>query len=365
MRYTGASTRTVLLLGPDLNAVSGISTHLSLVLGSPLGSEFKFLHFRVGSEGRQESAAQKVWRFLSSPCHLFAVIATRRPSIVHIHTAMDAKAFWRDLAYLAVARLCGRKIVLQVHGGALPQEFTSRALFARLLRRVLSVPDRVLLLGRAEYDAYRAFLPGLRALVVANAVETDGEAPMLRERLEAGNPLKLVYVGRLVASKGMFEALDAIAILRDEGLPVEFTVAGSGVDEGRLRAKVAELGLEDRIRFAGPVFGAAKQQLWRAAQVLVLPSHREAMPYALLEAMAAGVLPVTCPVGAIPDLVTDGEEGLFVPPREPLALAAAIRWVHLNRVRAAAMAAAAQGRVARSCSVARLVADFRAVYDGL
>ena len=59
--------------------------------------------------------------------------------------------------------------------------------------------------------------------------------------------------------------------------------------------------------------------------MLLLPSYSEGLPYALLEAMAAGVVPVVTPVGAIPDVVTDGEHGLLVPPRDAEAIAAGDR----------------------------------------
>ncbi|NLD69594.1 MAG: glycosyltransferase family 4 protein [Limnobacter sp.] len=354
---------TVLLLGPDLTAVSGISTHLRLILESPLRVDFVLLHFRVGSEGRQESALQKAWRAVASPWQLLGVLLRRRPDVVHINTAMDAKAFWRDLVYLAVSRICGTKIVLQVHGGALPQDFTAgSASLAWLLRRVLAVPDQLLLLGSSEYEAYRAFAPRVRAQVVANAIDMAPTVREARERFDEHGHLKLVFIGRLVAAKGLFEAIEAIALLRDQGLQVDFVIAGSGVDEQRLRSEVAARGLGDRISFAGAVFGQAKMRLLSQAQVLLYPSYSEGLPYALLEGMAAGALPVTCPVGAIPDVIVDGQHGFLVPPRDPAALAGAIRWIDQNRCAASAMVRAARARVAHAYSVSRLVADLRLVY---
>ena len=234
--------RTVLLLGPDLSAVSGVSTHLNLILGSALQTDFRLLHFRVGSEGRRETVLGKIWRAVASPWQLSAFIIRHRPDIVHINMSMDAKAFWRDLVYLIVARLCQRKIVLQVHGGALPHDFVAgRPFFAHFLRWVLRLPDLVLLLASAELEAYRSFAPGLPAKVVANAVETEWAQPDRRTSLADGGDLRLVYIGRLVGTKGLFEAIDAVGLLRDEGTRVEFAIAGSGPDEKRLRSRVTSI----------------------------------------------------------------------------------------------------------------------------
>ena len=126
--------RTILLLGPDLTAVSGISTHLNQLLASEVARRFRALHFQVGSEGRDESRIGKLWRALVSPVLLLWLLLRHRPEIVHINTAMEPKAFWRDLVYLLIARACGRRIVYQVHGGMLPEEFARGSVDYRVSR---------------------------------------------------------------------------------------------------------------------------------------------------------------------------------------------------------------------------------------
>ena len=111
------STRTIVLLGPDLKAVSGVSTHLNQLLRSHVNQHFRFLHFRVGSEGRKESPLEKIRRFAWSPWQLMTLLSNHRNAIVHINTSMNPKGFWRDLVYLLVSRSCGCKVVYQVHGG--------------------------------------------------------------------------------------------------------------------------------------------------------------------------------------------------------------------------------------------------------
>src|ERR1019366_6989969 len=108
---------------------------------SKLGACFCLSQFQVGSEGRAEGRLGTLLRALISPFELTARLIQERPSIVHINTSFEPKGYWRDLTYLAVAKILRRKVVYQVHGGALPQEFfaSSRVLTA-LLRRALSCP---------------------------------------------------------------------------------------------------------------------------------------------------------------------------------------------------------------------------------
>ncbi len=79
----------------------------------------------------------------------------------------------------------------------------------------------------------------------------------------------------------------------------------------------------------------------------------------------ATAVPITCPVGAIPDVMKDGVHGLFVPPRDPSALAAAIRRLHDDRTLLATFGEASRRRILEHYTVARLANDFTSIYKGL
>lgn len=357
---------SVVLSGPRLEAVSGVSTHLNQIFGSSLFGDVDLLHFVVGSEGRRESALQKLGRFAVSPIAFAAYLLRHRPGIVHLNSSLEPKSYWRDIAYLVVARLLGRKVVYQVHGGALPEEFfAGNAFLTGLLRRVLSMPDVVVLLAQVELAAYRKFVPGQRLEVVANAIDAT---PLVAAPIHpnADEPLRLAYLGRLAENKGIFETVEALAMLVGEGREMHLSIAGGGPDEARLRAHVAKLGMDGRVTFLGPLFGEAKDALWCQSDVFSFPTyHREGLPYALLEAMAAGAVPVTTPVAAIPDVMQDGVHGLLVKPRDASGLARALARLDDDRPGLASMAEAGRARVLEAYTVDRLAGDFRRLYAEL
>ncbi len=354
-----------ILLGPSLAAVSGVSTHLNQLFGSVLARDFELVHFQVGSEGRSENAWQKLARFAFSPLAFFFFLLRQGRAIVHLNSSLEQKSYWRDLAYLFAAKLLRRPVVYQVHGGALPEDFFGgNALLTRFLRWSLRLPDVVVLLARVELEAYRRFLPGQRLEVVANAIEPDGLLARPLEEPPRG-PLRLAYLGRLAENKGIFEVVAALGLLRAQGRQVMLDVAGGGPDEAQLRERVTAAGLNDSVRFHGPMFGAAKDAFWRQADVFVFPTYREGLPYALLEAMAAGAVPVTTRVGAMPDVMQDGVHGLFVGPRDPAGLAAAIARLDDDRALCLRLAQAARRRVLEHYTVARLAADFARIYRDL
>ena len=353
----------VAILGPALAAISGVSTHVNMLLASSLRQNFELMHFRVGSEGREEGTLGKLGRYLFSPPQLAAFLARSRADIVHLNTSLDAKAYWRDLAYLAVARLLGRRVVNQIHGGPNPADFFPRSrLLTWILRQFLVRSDAVTVLSSGEFAAYRAFDGRINVHRVPNAIDPVGliDEPRSENRHD---PLRLVYVGRIIESKGLFEAVDALRQLHQQGRRFTFMVAGAGRDELRLREAVRAAGIEDRTRLLGPVFGAAKNRLWLESDVLVFPSrHAEGLPYALLEAMAAGCVPIVTPVAAIPDVVQSGLQGFLVPANDPTRLAAAVAQLDDDRPRLAQMTQAARRRISESYTIARLAADFEAVY---
>jgi glycosyltransferase involved in cell wall biosynthesis len=129
-----------------------------------------------------------------------------------------------------------------------------------------------------------------------------------------------------------------------------------------LRSRIAELKLQPRVELAGARFGVDKQALLSQAHVFVLPSYGEGLPYALLEAMAAGIAPVVSAVGAVPDVVGYGEHGLLVAPRSIDQLVYALARLHDDRGLLARLGAAARARIEERFGLERFACSFARLY---
>jgi glycosyltransferase involved in cell wall biosynthesis len=297
---------------------------------------------------------------------LAAAILTRGAVIVHINSSLNARAYWRDVGHLLVAKACGARVLFQVHGGLLPQEFSRNSrLLAAFLRRTLLLPDAIVVLANAEVDAYRRFVQREQIRVLPNGIDCLPYAGLMRERSEPCGPLRLVYVGRLAREKGLYELLVGLKLARSAGASARLVIAGDGPEEQKLRRFAAEAGIGDEISFAGRVCGAGKSELFASSDLFVLPSHGEGLPYALLESMAAGVPAIVTRVGAIPDIVVEGVHGLFVPLHDPHAISRAIAKLAADRELLARMGNACRLRIAGSYTVERLAADVRRLYAEL
>jgi len=356
----------VLVLGPDRAAISGVSTHVNLLMGSALCEDFELVHFQVGSEGRKEGRLAKLARLLVSPFALFATIVFRHVSIVHINSSLNPRAYWRDLMYLFVAKSLRARVVYQVHGGKLPQVFfEGKPLLTRFLRWTLMLPDLVMVLANCELEAYRDFVPAQNVVALPNGIDCSPFAGIPVVRSQPEYPLRLVYIGRLDREKGLYETLQAIRLAGELGVDARITIGGGGAEEGRLKRYAQALGLASKVTFAGPVFGEDKVRLLAGSDVMVLPSYSEGLPYALLEAMAGGVPVIATPVGAIPDVVTHDIHGFLVPPRDAKAIAEALAVLAGDRERISWMSRACRRRIRAAYSIDRVAAQFATHYTQL
>ncbi len=167
-----------------------------------------------------------------------------------------------------------------------------------------------------------------RVVVIPNAVDArDLETPMTRGEARAamGIPPDVfvaAVVGRLSHEKGQDLALRALAMARAQGAEVTFALAGDGPDRAMLEALAKDLGLGVAVRF----LGHQKQVgvVYRASDMLVMPSRSEAMPNALLEAMSLGLPVVATRVGGVPEVADDGEMAWIVEPESAEAIARAV-----------------------------------------
>jgi glycosyltransferase involved in cell wall biosynthesis len=177
-------------------------------------------------------------------------------------------------------------------------------------------------------------------------------------------------VASLRPYKGHEVLIEAAALLRREGIDLRVVLVGDGVLRRRLEARVARAGLGDVVTLRGALPHQEIPAVLAGATALVLPSvtardgQMEGIPVALMEAMAAGVPVVASRLSGIPELVRDGETGLLVPERDPVALASAMDRLARDPVLAARLAEAGRRAVLEDHDLSRNVARLRALLTG-
>ena len=263
-----------------------------------------------------------------------------RADVLHVHLAHGGSVV-RKAAPLAAARLRGVPSVVHGHSFDFSGWLDSRPAPIRRMVRAALRTDHWLVLGTKLADEYRRSLqlPADAVTVLYNPVIIPDATPRPADR-----HLTVVALGRLGQRKGTYDLIRAVHLLPDPvRARLRVVLAGDGeVDQAR--SLVSSLQLTDCIEILGWIEPPARDELLRRADILALPSYAEGLPMAVLEAMAYGVVPLTTPVGGIPEAVTDGVDGLLVPPGEPTQLADALHGLAIDDDRRARLAAAARRR---------------------
>ena len=251
------------------------------------------------------------------------------PDIVHTHAS---KAGF--LGRAAAARL---KVPVVVHTPhVFPFQMRHRGWMRRcflfLERWAADRTDRLICLSRSQRNL--AALYGIsstdRLTIIENGIEAEryqvGAEGRERGRAALGvgpdDPVVLA-VGRLVPQKGHEVLLQAAAQIVRQVPSARFVFVGEGELRESLQQRAREFGVQDHIVLAGRRPDIA--DVYAAADIVAFPSLWEGVPYALLEAMAAGKAIVAAAVGGIPDVVARADDALLVPPEDPEALAREIQ----------------------------------------
>jgi len=242
--------------------------------------------------------------------------------IIHAHSALPD-----GFGALLMSQAFGTPLVLTIHGRDL--YFTvkrSRACKMAVIKGlggaqvIVAVSSRIkrLLTGYTSHpDRVVTIHNGVDPTLVANAVDQQGCTPR-------GDKKIILSVGSLIERKGIDIVLRALVDLvkRFEGL--SYVVVGDGIERGNLERQMRMLGLGDMVTFLGerPHFEVFRHM--SACDVFVLPSWDEAFGVVYVEAMACGKPVIACRGEGVEDIVTHGETGLLVEPRDEESLKEAL-----------------------------------------
>lgn len=284
-----------------------------------------------------------------------------RPDVVHLHTGGATGG----LGVIAIARLARTPTVLITeHDVPAPdpgrwQRLTRTALDT-LAHTTVAVSSRNAALRAGQLRRPARFARILNGVPVQahDAHQRQQNRQAVREQHHI--PTGAIVIGsvvRLAEGKGLDDLLLALSQMR---APATLLLVGDGPLHAALRASAAELGLADRVIFAGHQGDPGR--FIDAMDVFVLPVPAGSMSIALLEAMAHGVAPVIT-FGGPEEAVIDGQTGLTAPPHDPPALARALDSIAKDAAMRARLASAAEAHVRQNFSVVRVASDYLALCE--
>jgi glycosyltransferase involved in cell wall biosynthesis len=311
----------ILMLGEALERPGGVVTVEKATL-SCAPERLDFHHIATLPPDDPFGPFRKLITLIGAMAALILKLVPSRVDIVHIHVSMGA-SIPRKCLLAQIAFLFGKPVVMHTHGGEFAKQFPDMPTWLQtFIRRTFQQCDAVITLA----ETWRCFyvdtlgIDPSRALILKNPVTL----PAIPPPTPPAPPVQLLYLGMLSAPKGAFDLIEAIAGIDEaKRQKLHLTMAGHGqLEEARTRVANANLG--ETIELRGWINADERDDLLKKTHIFVLPSHYEGLPMALLEAMSFGLSPIATPVGGIPDVLNDGENGLLVPVEEPKRLANAI-----------------------------------------
>lgn len=272
-------------------------------------------------------------------------------------------------------RIAGRAagvpvIISTVHNSLKDYEVSplKRWLYVRLLRLTLPLVHRIICVSEANRRDLIEECPAAEATTqtIYNGVDLSVFSSQpnhrnVRQGLGTIQGPVLVTIARLTEQKGHRYLLQALPGLRETWPQLCCVFVGEGELQSALRCMATDLGVEQACQFVG-----AREdipEILAAADLFVLPSLSEGFPFVLLEALAMGCPVVASRVNGVPELIGDRKTGLLVPPRDPQALARAIRDMLSDPTAALRMGAEGRALVRERFTVDRMVASTTAIFD--
>ena len=289
-----------------------------------------------------------VWR-------LARQIRAAHADIVHLHTGRAAWLGGAAARLTGVATVVTRRMDRPVRAG-----WRTRLVYERYAQRTVAISPAIaaqLVAGGVPADRI-ACIP---SAVDMTRIRPSAERAVVRAAEDAAlAEVVLLVVAALVRRKGIDVLLDSLVRLAARGLRPPLWIAGDGPERERLLAQVERSGLAGQVHFLGPRDDVGN--LLGASDVVVLPSRREGLGVAALEAMAAGRPLVASAVGGLNEAVVDGRTGLLVPPEDAAALATALERLLRDAELRAKLGAEGPQRVAEGFLPEQMVAAYERLY---
>jgi glycosyltransferase involved in cell wall biosynthesis len=318
------------MVGPGLDVQGGVSAVIRLLLEHPPEEVAYSLQPTINSKNAAFHLSNRILYYknsINNLANLLKVLSSiSRHAIefdlAHIHLSSRGSTFRK---YFISNRLykIGLPFIFHNHGGRYHLFYSKLPSFLkRQVQTMFLRAQGTIVLSEKWCQFHREIIPrkDYPLWVMPNPV-------VLPDTVEfpSDEELRLLFLGLMGEHKGTDRILIALSKLPEAvRRRVRLYMAGNG-DTEKMRQLAHELGLQSQVEIRNWIEGAEKQRWLRLANAFILPSRDEGLPMAMLEAMAYGKALIVSPVGGIPEFVTDGQEGILVPPDDIDAISEAIR----------------------------------------
>lgn len=311
MKKEVKNNKMVLMIGPDPEGLGGISRVVKLWQASGLFGKYNIKYVSSVTDSSHSKLLILIKGLIK-----FILLCQTGCRCVYIHTA-SYNSFYRKSLFIAMCYLLNKKVILHIHPSYF---FTFLSHFKGLKKRVLFFAlrkvDSFVVLTREMQSNIKSLFPGKEVYVLRNSVNLKA---MINKNGFVRDRNRLLYLGWYNKEKGVYDLVDAVQMLVEQGSNIEMNFFGTK-EVNQLRKYVEEKGLTGKIRVNGWANDDEKLKALYTSAMLILPSHTEGIPNVILEAMATKTPIVSTLVGGLKEVLENGENAIITEPQNPLDL---------------------------------------------
>jgi glycosyltransferase involved in cell wall biosynthesis len=310
----------ILHIGPLPPPWSGIGVFMeSLLASKPMRAQSNYVvnTSRGGLPGDSRRGKfptpWRICRHLNLSVKIMKTIFRNRIEVVHLNGSSHDLSFFGNWLTVVGAKLTGVKVVWHLHENLGVALFPGESYFTRRVFGYLTRAGDALAVLTPD-DKRVAMLSG-NSSQIAVLPSTASTEFMTLPLIRRNKDIYVIFVGWLSEAKGIYDCLKVALKVRERKLKIQFWILGTGMSREEtqsVRFFVDKYNLGSHVRLCGVITGEAKKRMFAEADVLFHPTHWDAFPLAVLEAMASGLPILSTKVGGIPTMVEDKRGGILV-----------------------------------------------------
>nr|WP_315170117.1 glycosyltransferase family 4 protein [uncultured Flavobacterium sp.] len=305
----------ILITAPSLNPsrnVSGVSTVVQTII--EYNKEHLYYHYLLGSPDKKISKIVWVSQLIKQLVYFPFAIRKKNIELVHQNLPFNPKGLIREYLINLWCRILSVPVVVHVHGGVFLMDGTSNYFYKFLSKSLFKYAKQVIVLSDLEKDALNNNYQYSTSTVLCNSIDTNIYKSVSRH-LISSKPV-LLFLGRINNSKGIEDIIESFVLLKKQKT-FRFLLCGAGPNQEELITACEKL-LGKDFEYRGVVSGDAKINIIKESDFFLLPSrYGEGLPMALLETMAAGVVPVVTDDASMKFVVQNEVNGIRVNKKDP------------------------------------------------
>lgn len=326
---------TIIFMAPTPPPYMGPSIATQIILNSRFIDEFNVIHINTADRRPLNNLGKfdltNIYLALKHYLLLFHRLLFSKANLVYIPVCQATTGFLRDVPFIVMSKLFGKKVVLHLRGGHFREFYnSSNKVMKYVIEQTLKRINRMIVLGDSLKILFDGLIPEEKLSVVPNGLNIALDK--VRYKNLEKDHLMILFLSNLIETKGFKDVLYSVKKVTQYHRNVRYIFAGGwrkDKDELECEDYLKREKIKDYVEFRGTVTGRNKTRLLQDADIFAFPTYypMEGHPWVIVEAMAAGLPIITTDQGCIKESVIDGENGFIIPKRDTDSIAEKI--IHL------------------------------------